>query len=82
MNKEDKDQSDHKYYILGLKMMLDIGAVLAIPAIIAAILGTYIDNLINKGPVFITILLACAFVSSLIVVYKKAVKYRKEYLDL
>jgi len=82
MNKEVNNQSDHKYYVLGLKMMIDIGAVLTIPAIVAAILGKYLDGLINKGPIFITILLVCAFISSLLIVYRKAGKYRKEYLDL
>lgn len=81
-NQPQKPSSDNKYYAFSVKLMIDFGFTLAIPAVGAAFLGQYLDEKYNKYPLFLIISLVVAFLISARIIYVKAKKYGKEFQDL
>jgi len=81
-NPPSKQKSDAKYYVFGVKLMLDLGFSIAIPAVLAALLGQYLDDKYDKSPLFLIVCLISAFVLTARIVYTKAKAYAKEYENL
>lgn len=81
-DKPKKQSNDHSYYILGVKIMIDMGFSIALPAVAAAFLGQYLDEKYNKYPLFLVLCLVTAFLASAVIIVKKAKAYGKEYEDL
>lgn len=81
-DKPKKQSNDRGYYILGVKIMLDMGFSIAVPAVAAAFLGQYLDEKYHKYPLFLILCLITAFLSSAVVIIKKAKSYGKEYENL
>ena len=78
----DKKSSDGKYYAFSIKLMIDFGFTLAIPAVAAAFLGQYLDEKYNKYPLFLIVCLVVAFIISARIIVTKARHYSKEFENL
>ncbi|MCX6782158.1 MAG: AtpZ/AtpI family protein [Candidatus Magasanikbacteria bacterium] len=81
-DKPKKQSTDHGYYVLGVKIMLDMGFSIAVPAVAAALLGQYLDEKYDRAPLFIILLLVNAFLISARIIITKAKRYGKEYENL
>ena len=77
-----KNRSDYGYYLLGLRMLGDFGATIAIPAVAAAVLGGKLDAEWGTKPYATLSFLALAFVLTVALIRKKAAAYGKEYQEL
>lgn len=77
-----KNPSDNAYYLLGLRVLADFGATIAIPAIIASVLGAKLDAAWGTKPYATLSFLAVAFVCTAALIRRKAVAYGKTYQEL
>ncbi len=77
-----KNGSDNAYYLLGLRVLADFGATIAIPAVIASVLGAKLDAAWGTKPYATLSFLALAFVLTVALIRKKAVAYGKSYQEL
>lgn len=77
-----KPSDDRRYYLFALKIVGDFGASIAIPVVIFALLGKYLDARYNTAPW----LLICGFALSAFLsgkmIYNKAKRYGAEYQNL
>ncbi|MFA6485878.1 MAG: AtpZ/AtpI family protein [Candidatus Magasanikbacteria bacterium] len=71
--------SDRQYYLFALRIVSDFGATIAVPAILAAWIGTWLDEKYNRAPLFLAICLIVAFAATARIIQKKAKKYGEEY---
>lgn len=69
-------------YLLGLRIMADFGATIAVPAVLAAIVGVRIDAAWGTRPYVLIALLLAAFGLTAIVIRRKAAAYGREYQKL
>ena len=72
-------KSDREYYLFALRIMGDFGVSIAVPAVLAALLGTWLDGKYQKYPFFTVICLIVAFIATVKIIRKKAKKYGDEY---
>ena len=72
-------EKDRKYAMLGLRIVGDFGATIAIPAVIFVIIGQWLDGKYNKSPWFTILAFVLAAMVSGRSIYKKAKTYGKEY---
>lgn len=70
---------DRYYYSLGLRIAGDFGATIAIPAVLAAFLGKYLDERWGTKPWMMLILLAIAFAITAVIIRRKAAHYAQLY---
>ena len=75
-------RSDNAYYLLGLRVLADFGATIAIPAVAASVLGSKLDAAWGTKPYATLSFLALAFVLTVAVIRRKAVAYGKSYQEL
>ncbi|MDD2757855.1 MAG: AtpZ/AtpI family protein [Patescibacteria group bacterium] len=81
-DKPKKQSNDHGYYVLGVRIMLDMGFSIAIPAVAAAFAGQYLDEKYDKAPLFLILFLVNAFLISAQIIITKAKRYGQEYENL
>ena len=74
--------NSRKAYLFAFKTFGDFGVTIAVPAVIAAILGKWLDNRWQTAPKFLIILLILAFVLTAVVLVKKVKAYGRDYQDL
>jgi hypothetical protein len=74
--------SDNAYYLLGLRMLGDFGAIIAVPAALAAVLGSKLDAAWGTKPYATLAFLALAFVLTAFLIRKRSVAYGRMYQDL
>lgn len=74
--------NDREYHRLAYKIFADFSGTIAIPPVIAALLGTWLDDRFGTGPRLLIILVILAFLATAIIVVKKAKKYGKLYEKL
>lgn len=74
-----KQVSDAYYVKLALRIAADFGASIAIPAVLAAILGSHLDQRWGTSPWMLIICLVIAFGLTAVWLVKKAKKYQKLY---
>lgn len=79
---EKHDDGTRDYYLLGLRIVGDFGATLALPAVAAAVLGTRLDAAWGTRPYALFAALALAALLSALMIRKKASLYGKLYQDL
>ncbi len=72
-------QSDRKYYLFALRIAGDFGATIAIPAVLGALLGNWLDEKYDKYPLFLIICLLLGFAATIRIIQKKAKKYGEQY---
>lgn len=77
-----KKLSDNAYYLLGLRVLADFGATIAVPAVAASVLGGKLDAAWGTKPYATLSFLALAFVVTAALIRKKAVVYGKTYQEL
>ena len=75
-------QNDRQYYMLAMKIVLDFGASIAVPAVIFALIGQYLDEKYQKYPLFIILCLVNAFLITARIILAKAKIYGEEYQKL
>lgn len=78
MEKKPKT-SDRAYYLFALRIIGDFGATIAVPAVLAAIIGTRLDEKYDRSPLFTISFLVVAFLATARIIQKKAKKYGDEY---
>ncbi len=79
---EKNDDGTRAYYFLGLRIVGDFGATLAIPAVAAAWIGVRLDARWGSKPWALIACLALAFGLTSIVIRRKAAAYGKAYQNL
>jgi F0F1-type ATP synthase assembly protein I len=75
-------QNDRQYYLLAMKIVLDFGATIAVPAIIFTLIGQYLDEKYGKYPLFVVLCLINAFLITAKIVITKAKAYGKIYQNI
>ena len=75
-------ESDRKYYLFALKIVGDFGATIAVPVVVFALLGQYLDNRWGHSPLFTLLGFALAALLSGRMIYQKAKRYGSEYQKL
>lgn len=72
-------KNDQAYYRLALKIFADFSGSIAVPAVLAALLGKWLDAKEHTAPRFLILFLAIALLSTAWIVVRKAKKYGREY---
>jgi hypothetical protein len=70
---------DHRYMMLGFRIFLEFGAIIAAPVVLLAWLGKYLDGRYGTGPKLLIVGFVLAFVISAISLTNKAKKFGQEY---
>jgi len=70
---------DRYYVTLALRIAADFGVSIAVPAVAATFLGTWLDKRFGTDPLFLIVCLAAAFTLTALWLYKKAKKYAVMY---
>jgi|GEM_PF-1402298 len=70
---------DAAYHRLAYKIFAEFTGTIAVPAVLATLLGKWLDEKNSTEPRYIILLLIVAFISSAVVLIKKAKKYRDQY---
>ena len=73
---------DRRYYLLAFKIIGDLGATIAIPVVILAIIGKKLDTRFATSPWLTIAGFVLAFTLSAVLIRRKAKKYGKEYQDI
>lgn len=71
--------SDGYYMRLAVRIFFDFGVSIAIPAVVAALVGVRLDSKWGTEPWMLILLLIVAFLSTGAWIYKKANYYKKLY---
>lgn len=70
------------YQILGLKIVGDFGASIAIPVVVFVLIGQYFDKKHNTGPWFTILAFIISACVSAKIIHQKAKRYGTEYKAL
>ena len=71
--------TDAQYRRLAMKIFADFSGVIAVPAVLGALVGKWLDGKYGTEPRYLLILLAFALISTAVIIVKKAKKYRIQY---
>lgn len=74
--------SSRDYQMLGLRIVGDFGASIAVPVVILVLIGQYLDNKYGYGPLFTVLGFIIAALISAKIIHKKAKNYGAEYKRL
>lgn len=74
--------NSRKAYIFAFKAFGDFGITIAVPAVIAALVGKWLDTKFGTEPKFVLILLTIAFALTVFLIRKKVKEYGREYQKL
>ncbi|MBI5794170.1 AtpZ/AtpI family protein [Candidatus Uhrbacteria bacterium] len=74
--------SDVRYYRLAMRIFADFSGSIAIPAVLAALLGKWLDEKYGTEPRYLIMLLAIALILTSVILVRKAKKYLAEYEKL
>jgi F0F1-type ATP synthase assembly protein I len=74
-----KPPSDARYYGFAMRIVGDFGATIAIPAVIAAFVGVWVDEKLGTAPWLLLGSLAVAGVLTAYIIQKKAKAYGKKF---
>lgn len=66
-------------YRLGMKIFANLSGTIAVPAVLAALLGKWLDERYTTSPRYVLLLLAIALLSTAVLIIKKAKVYQQEY---
>lgn len=69
-------------YLLGLRIMADFGATIAIPAVLGAVVGVRLDAAWGTRPYVLIACLLVAFGLTALVMRRKVIAYGQEYRKL
>ncbi len=71
--------NDSPYYRLAFKIFADLTGAIAIPVVLAALLGKWLDIRYNTSPRYILLMLLLAFLCTAFLIVKKARRYKDQY---
>ena len=71
-----------EYYLFAFKIMGNFGAAIAVPIVLFALVGQYLDGRYGKSPLFMILGFALAAIVSGKMIYKKDKQYGGEYKNL
>lgn len=74
--------NSRKSYLFAFKAFGDFGITIAVPAVLAALAGKWLDIKFGSYPKCTILLLTIAFVLTAIILVRKVKQYGKEYEDL
>ncbi|MFH2062617.1 MAG: AtpZ/AtpI family protein [bacterium] len=77
----DREQ-DRKYVILGLRIVGEFGAIIAVPVVLLSLLGKYLDQRYGTAPAFLIAGFLLAAVLSGVSVYRRAREFGREYSQI
>ncbi len=81
-NQPPKNSSDREYVLLGLQIIGDFGATIAVPVVTLVILGQWLEGKYGHAPWFtITAFVLAAFLSGKMI-YQKAKEYNVKYHEI
>ena len=80
--KEEKSTSDREYWMFALRIVTEFGGIIALPAVLFALLGRYLDERFRTMPWLLILCLAIALTFSAITVWRRAKELGKEYEKL
>ena len=73
---------DRAYIMLGLRIVGDFGATIAIPAVLGAFAGQWFDAKWGTRPWALILCLVLAFSATAFIIMRKAKTYAAEYQEL
>jgi F0F1-type ATP synthase assembly protein I len=71
--------NDAKYYRLAFRILVDFGATLAIPALVSAFLGIWLDRHLGTKPWILIVCLFIGFTLTWMMILRKARLYAKDF---
>lgn len=75
-------KKDSKYWLFAMKIVVDFGFVLAVPVVVFVMTGRWLDAKYDSGPWLTLLAFVLAALVSGAIIYKKAKRYGKEYMEL
>jgi len=78
-NNQPQKTSDRDYYLFALRIIGDFGATIAVPIVVLALVGQYLDEKYARTPLFTVLGFTIAAVTSGRIIYRKAKRYGVEY---
>ena len=72
-------KNDSAYYRLAMRIFADFSGTIAVPAVLAALLGKWLDNKYHTYPKFLALCLVLAFAATVRIITKKAKFYQRAY---
>ncbi len=76
------EKKDRVYMILGLKIVGDFGATIAVPVVLFVLFGQWLEKKYGFAPWPTVIAFVLAAVLSGYMIYKKAKQYNQEYYNI
>ncbi len=73
---------DRKYILLGLRIVGEFGAIIAVPVVLLAMLGKYLDGKYGTAPWLLIAGFVIAFTLSSVSIYSRAKRFRDEYISI
>ncbi len=73
---------DRAYQRLAFKVFADFSGTIAVPAVLGALFGKWLDTRYGTEPKLLILSLAVALILTAIIVVRKAKFYAKQYQDL
>jgi F0F1-type ATP synthase assembly protein I len=77
-----KKSSSRDYQMLGIRIVGDFGASIAMPVVVLVLIGQYADKTYNRSPLFTILGFILAALISAKIIHKKAQAYGAEYKRL
>ena len=73
------NEKERKNTMLGLRIVGDFGASIAIPVVVFVLIGQWLDEKYQKSPLFTILAFVLAAIITGKIIYKKAKGYGNEY---
>lgn len=73
------NDADRQFALLGVRALGDFGATIAVPVVLLALGGKWLDGRYGTAPTFLLIGVALAILISAVVVVRKANAYGKQF---
>ena len=70
---------DRKYIQLGLRIVGEFGAIIAVPVVLLTLLGRYADTRYGTAPAFMIVGFVLAALLSGVSIYRRAKQFGREY---
>ena len=77
-----KQTTDRQYYLFAIRIFADFGATIAVPVVIAVIIGQYLDEKYNQSPFCTIIAFVIAALLTAQMIRKKAKVYGIQYQNM
>ena len=74
--------TDQQYYRLAMRIFADFSGSIAVPAVLAALLGKWLDTKYSTAPLYLVALLILAFIFTAISIKRKSKRYANAYQKL